>query len=69
MTYTLHNQDCLEWMRTQADDTIDIVVSSPPYNIGISYNTYGDKMTAQDYIDWQKQVWQEACRILKPDGH
>jgi site-specific DNA-methyltransferase (adenine-specific) len=69
MAYTLHQQDCLEWMRTQADDTIDILVSSPPYNIGISYNTYGDKMTAQDYLDWQKEIWTEACRILKPDGH
>ena len=63
------NQDCVEWMQTQPDDCVDIVVSSPPYNIGINYNTYGDKLTTQDYLDWQQTVWTEACRILKPTGH
>ena len=69
MTHQVINQDCLEWMRTQPDAGIDIIVSSPPYNIGISYNTYGDKMTAEDYLFWQQQIWTEACRILKPTGH
>jgi len=63
------NQDCLSWMKSQADGSIDIIVSSPPYNIGISYNTYGDKMTQEDYLQWQKSIWIEACRILKPKGH
>ena len=65
--YTLHQQDCLAWMRTQADNTIDIIVSSPPYNIGIGYNKYKDKRT--DYLEWQREVWEQACRILKPTGH
>lgn len=61
------NQDCLEWMATQPDNTIDIVVSSPPYNIGVGYNTYSDRKT--DYAEWMHSVWNEACRILKPNGH
>jgi len=69
MTYQLHQQDCLAWMATQPDDSIDIIVSSPPYNIGLNYNTYGDKMTAQQYLAWQQQIWSEACRILRPTGH
>jgi modification methylase len=32
MTYQLHNQDCLEWMKTQADNSIDTILFSPPYN-------------------------------------
>lgn len=60
-------QDCLEWMQTQSDDSIDIVVSSPPYNISINYNTYSDKK--DNYIEWMHTVWNEACRILKPTGH
>ena len=32
MTYTLHQQDCLEWMQSQADDSIDTILFSPPYN-------------------------------------
>jgi site-specific DNA-methyltransferase (adenine-specific) len=61
------NQDCLEWMKTQGDATVDIIVSSPPYNRGIAYNGYKDRRT--DYLEWQKNIWTEACRILKPTGH
>ena len=32
MTYQLHNQDCLKWMKTQADNSIDTILFSPPYN-------------------------------------
>jgi site-specific DNA-methyltransferase (adenine-specific) len=67
MTYQLHQQDCIEWMTTQPDDSIDIIVSSPPYNKGIVYNGYQDRRT--DYLEWMTQVWSEACRVLKPTGH
>ena len=59
--------DCLDVMKDIDNDTFDIVVSSPPYNIGINYNTYEDKKV--DYIDWQVKVWEEAFRVLKPTGH
>ena len=54
MTYQLYQQDCLEWMSQQADATVDVVVSSPPYNIGLNYNTYGDRRS--DYVTWQSQA-------------
>jgi site-specific DNA-methyltransferase (adenine-specific) len=63
----IHNQDCIEWMQTQPDNSIDIVISSPPYNRGIVYNCYQDRR--KDYLDWQASVWKEVCRILKPTGH
>lgn len=69
MKHTIINQDCLEWMKTQPSQSIDIIVSSPPYNIGIAYNTYGDKISQDDYLKWQQEVWTEACRILKDQGH
>ena len=61
------NRDCLEWMQEQDDGCVDIIVSSPPYNRGIAYNSYSDKR--QDYLLWMQQVWTQACRILKPTGH
>lgn len=67
MNYTVFNEDCLDWMRKQASNSIDIVVSSPPYNRGLSYNSYTDKR--RDYLQWQKEVWTEVCRLLKPTGH
>lgn len=32
MTYQIYQQDCLEWMRTQPSNSIDTIVTSPPYN-------------------------------------
>ena len=32
MTYQVINQDCLDWMKTQADNSIDTILFSPPYN-------------------------------------
>tara|TARA_B100001564_G_scaffold67464_1_gene53211 strand:+ start:252 stop:668 length:417 start_codon:yes stop_codon:yes gene_type:complete len=59
--------DCLDVMKDIDNDTFDIVVSSPPYNIGMNYNTYDDNQV--DYVDWQVKVWNEVCRVLKPTGH
>lgn len=67
MTYQLYQQDCIEWMQTQAEHTVDIIITSPPYNKNIAYNTYGDRRT--DYLGWMKQVFDQCCRILKPTGH
>ena len=67
MNFTIHNQDCIEWMQTQPTDSIDIVITSPPYNIGRTYNSYGDQRV--DYTEWMRTVWREATRILKPSGH
>ena len=67
MAYQLHEQDCVEWMQTQPDASIDIIVSSPPYNKGIAYNGYQDRRS--DYLTWMSEVWSQACRILRPTGH
>lgn len=67
MTYQLYQQDCIQWMRTQAEHTVDIIITSPPYNKNIDYNTYGDRRA--DYLDWMREVFDQCCRILKPTGH
>lgn len=63
----IYNQDCIEWMQSQPSDSIDIVITSPPYNKNINYNSYRD--SRKDYLGWITQVNEEICRILKPDGH
>ena len=54
-------------MKELPENSIDLCISSPPYNIGKSYNTYND--TRKDYIEWSIKVWNEVCRLLKDDGH
>ena len=67
MAYQVIQADCLAWMATQPTATIDVVISSPPYNRGIAYASYRDRRS--DYVTWQSQVWSQVCRILKPQGH
>ena len=63
----LYNGDCLEVMKELPDNSIDLCISSPPYNIDIKYNTYSDKRL--DYIDWQIEVWNTVSKKLKDTGH
>lgn len=66
---TIKLQDCIEGMRELAPESIDIVVTSPPYNLDIKYGTYQDGKPRQEYLAWLGNVFVEIKRILKPDGH
>lgn len=60
--------DCLSYMRTMAACSVDAVVYSPPYNIGIKYHVYNDKKPRDAYIAWLRDISIEIARILRPDG-
>ena len=62
------HQDCLEGMSQIAEGTIDLVVTSPPYNLGISYGRYEDRQNREAYLDWCHQWATEVRRILKLTG-
>ena len=60
--------DCLAELRSMESESIDVVVTSPPYNIGVVYRTYQDKKPRQDYLTWLGSVGREIARVLKPTG-
>jgi len=61
--------DCLEGMRKFLEDgEVDVVVTSPPYNIGTKYRKYDDLIPRQQYLDWIEEVAKEIKRVLKDDG-
>ena len=65
----LYNEDCIAGMKKHLeDDSIDIVVTSPPYNIGVKYNSYDDKIPRCDYLKWLEKWGREIGRVLKDDG-
>lgn len=66
MSYELYKQDCLEFIKNQPDQSIDIIFTSPPYNVDIKYNTYTDQRS--DYEAWLKDIFRECQRILTPGG-
>ena len=68
MSFTLHCGDCLEILPLFADASVDIVVTSPPYNLDLSYGTYQDRLPETAYLDWMVAVATELKRTLRPDG-
>lgn len=58
--------DCLEKMKDLEDNSIDLVVTSPPY-ADRRKNQYGG-VRASEYVEWFKPIAQEIKRILKPTG-
>lgn len=60
------NCDTLELLKTIPDETVDLIVSSPPYNLGKSYE---NRQNFKDYLGFQKQVIEECYRILKSEGN
>jgi site-specific DNA-methyltransferase (adenine-specific) len=66
--YRLERIDCLLGMRSLETESIDIVVTSPPYNLDIAYGEYRDDASRSDYLCWCHSWAAEVARILKPDG-
>ena len=49
--FELHLGDCVAGMAGLPDNSIDLVVTSPPYNLGIKYSKYEDTMERRAYLD------------------
>jgi len=64
----IYNIDCLVGLKQIPDNFIDIIVTSPPYNFDMKYDTYNDKKSWQDFFDWLNEVWKECFRVLKKGG-
>lgn len=67
-TNEIHQQECIEGMRQLSDDSVDIIICDPPYNIGKDFGNNSDKQEMQDYLKWCDAWIAECIRILKPDG-
>lgn len=60
--------DCVAEMGALPDQCVDVVVTSPPYNIGVKYGRYKDTLTRADYLAWIGGVALHVHRLLKVDG-
>lgn len=59
----IYNEDCLEGMKDIPDDSVDLVLTDPPYNIG---KAKWDKVP--NYIEWCGKWFIECQRVLKDNG-
>ena len=60
--------DCLDVFRHLEPQSVDVIVTSPPYNLGIRYNRYQDTLSQADYLEWTSNWIAGASRVLRPDG-
>ena len=63
---TIYNEDCLETMKKMENNSIDLVVTSPPY-ADRRKTTYGG-IHPDNYVEWWLGISKEVQRVLKPTG-
>lgn len=66
---TLYNTDCIAGMQENLKPrSVDVVVTSPPYNLGIRYKRYDDSIPRREYLDWING-WAETIKcVLRDEG-
>ena len=65
---TIINGDCIEEMNKLPESYVDLIVTSPPYNVGIDYDTHDDRMDMHEYWQFTKDWLTAAFNTLKDDG-
>ncbi len=64
---TIINDDFLT-TSTIPPDSIDLIVTSPPYNVDIHYESFRDDIPYEKYLEFTKKWLRKALRLVKPDG-
>jgi site-specific DNA-methyltransferase (adenine-specific) len=62
------NGDTIEVMSEMPEGWVDLIVTSPPYNVGIQYDVHNDEIVMDEYWEWSEKWLTEAYRLLKDDG-
>ena len=68
MNLELLHGDCLKVLPTLEAASHDLVVTSPPYNLGINYRSFDDTASRSDFLDWCRAWSAEVKRVLTDDG-
>lgn len=63
-SFQLINGDCLEVLKTLPDNSVDSIVTDPPYELGFMGKSWDNTGIANN-----KEMWAECLRVLKPGGH
>ena len=60
--------DCIEGLKNIDTDSVDCIISDPPYNIGKDFGNNKTKQALKDYANWCEDWISECERILAPSG-
>jgi len=71
----LINDDCLKVLPTLEESSVDLIITSPPYNLGNNHHTgnkqhkaYNDNLPEAEYQEQQLQFLNECFKLLKETG-
>jgi site-specific DNA-methyltransferase (adenine-specific) len=67
-TLTFYLGDCLDVLRSLTAGSISVIVTSPPYNLGVRYRSYDDTLPRAQYLAWTGEWIAAAARTLDPAG-
>ncbi len=65
---TLRLGDCLSIMKGMQAESVDVIVTSPPYNLNLSYSQYDDARDEQEYLVWMEEIFTELMRVAKSNA-
>ncbi|HET9417702.1 MAG TPA: site-specific DNA-methyltransferase [Chthoniobacterales bacterium] len=66
--FDLRLEDCITGLARLPREHVDLVVTSPPYNLGVRYGKFSDRQDRQSYLRWCSEWAAEIRRVLKPTG-
>jgi site-specific DNA-methyltransferase (adenine-specific) len=66
--FDLRRQDCIKGMSRLPTEQVDLVVTSPPYNLGVRYRKFSDRQDRQSYLRWCREWAVQLRRVLKSGG-
>jgi len=66
--HKLIHGDCLLELRKIPDESIELIITDPPFNIGKKYNSYVDRKKKGEYLKWCESWLIECARVLKKGG-
>jgi len=64
--YEIHNSDCLTILEKIENEKFDLILTSPPYNVGKSYET---KTSIEKYLETQEEIISELVRTMSEKGN
>jgi site-specific DNA-methyltransferase (adenine-specific) len=68
-TATFYLKDCITGLKENVrDKSADVIVTSPPYNIGTGYSSYKDELPREKYLTWMEEVGIAVKQSLTDDG-
>ncbi len=65
---TFYLADCLDVLQTLPPGSASVIVTSPPYNLGVRYRSYDDTLPRSEYLEWTDAWIAAAGSVLAPDG-